>query len=420
MASLKDRLRDTWNVFTGKSFVQSPRDAGAGTWFNSGKRRFTRGNAQSIVSTIYNQIAVDCAAIKIFHSRVDGNGKYLETIDDSLNKALTVSANADQTGRAFIQDVVMSMLDEGKVALVPIETSVDPRSDVYDIYSLRVGKITQWYPQHVRVDVYDERDGQHKEVIFPKNYVAIIENPLYAIMNEPNSTLQRLIRKINLLDAVDEQSSSGKLDLILQLPYVIKTDARRNEAEKRREQIEEQLRGSKYGIAYTDGTERITQLNRSVENQLLTQVQYLTSMLYSQLGMSEAVFNGTADEAAMINYYNRTIEPILSAIADEMKRKFLTETARSQHQSFTILREPFKLVPTEKIADIADKFTRAQILSPNELRAIVGYKPVDDPRADELRNPNLNEQIDAPPAINTEGETPEEYDGQYYDDYEYE
>lgn len=416
MASLKERLRNSWNVFTGRIDFQN-QNLGMGNWIRPDKTRFTRGNRQSIVSSIYNQIAVDAAAIQIVHSRIDQNGKYVETIDDPLNQVLTVEANIDQTGRNFIQDAVMSLLDEGKIAIVPIETSNNPRTDAYDIYSMRVAKILEWFPQAVKVDVYDERDGRHKSLILPKRYVAIVENPLYSIMNEPNSTLQRLIRKINLLDYVDEQSSSGKLDLIIQLPYVIKTEAKKLEAEKRRKQIEDQLAGTKYGIAYTDGTEKITQLNRSVENNLLTQVQYLTSMLYSQLGLTESIFNGTADEATMINYYNRTLEPILAAITDEMKRKFLTETARSQHQSITFFRDPFKLTSTDKIADIADKFTRAQILSPNELRGIVGYKPVDDARADELRNPNLNESTDAPPAISTrEGEGYEDEDEDYGDE----
>ena len=415
MASLKERIRDSWNVFTGKALVNS-NDIGPTTWYGSisGKRRLTRNNSQSIVSTIYNRIAVDCAAITIVHSRIDENGKYAETIDDDLNKILNVEANTDQTGRDFIQDVVTSMMDEGKVAIVPITTSGNPNTDIYNIYTVRVGKILQWYPQHVQVDVYDERIGQHRQIVLPKSYVAIIENPFYSIMNEPNSTLQRLIRKINLLDRLDEQSGSGKLDLILQLPYVIKNEARRQEAEKRRNEIENQLANSKYGIAYTDGTERITQLNRSVENNLLNQIQYLTSMLYSQLGLTEDVFNGKADEAAMLNYYNRTIEPILSAITNEMKRKFLTLSARTQGQSFSLFRDPFKLVPTDKIADIADKFTRSQILSPNELRAIVGYKPVDDPRADELRNPNLNE-----PAGEDQGApvTTDDYDYSELQDY---
>ena len=348
------------------------------------------------------------------------NGRYAETIDDDLNQILNVEANIDQTGRDFIQDVVTSMMDEGKVAIVPVETSGSPTSDVYNIYSVRVGRITQWYPRHVRVDLYDDRTGIHKEIVLPKRYVAIVNNPFYEIMNEPNSTLQRLIRKISLLDYLDEQSGSGKLDLILQLPYVIKTEARRKEAEKRRNEIEQQLSNSKYGIAYTDGTEKITQLNRSVENNLFNQIKELTSTLYNQLGLTETIFNGTADEATMLNYYNRTIEPILSAITNEMKRKFLTLSARTQGQSFSLFRDPFKLVPTDKIADIADKFTRSQILSPNELRAIVGYKPVDDARADELRNPNLNEPAgeDTPPPISTND--PDEdygYEDEDYDEY---
>jgi len=389
MASIRERIRDSWNVFTGRIRI---RDTGTGYWFNdSSRNRLTSVvGRQSIVSSVYNRISVDCAAINIVHSRLDGNSKYIETIDDSLNKALTISANLDQTGRAFIQDVVMSMLDEGVVAIVPIETDKNPNEDSYNIYSLRVGKIKQWYPQSVLVDLYDERVGQHKDILLPKSYVSIVYNPLYEIMNEPNSTLQRLIRKISLLDSIDEQKGSNRLDLIIQLPFVVKTEARKKEAEKRRNEIAEQLSNSNYGIAYTDGTEKITQLNRSVENNLLSQIQYLTSMLYSQLGLTENVFNGTASEVEMLNYYNRTIEPILSAIIDEMKRKFLTETALSQNQSFTIFREPFKLVPTERIADLADKLTRAQVLTANEVRQLIGYTPVDDPSADELKNPNLN------------------------------
>jgi len=421
MASIKERIRDSWNVFTGKALVNY-NEVGAGTWFGSNfsRRRLTRNNGQSIVSTIYNRIAVDCAQITIVHSRIDANGRYAETIDDDLNQILNVEANIDQTGRDFIQDVVTSMMDEGKVAIVPIETSGSPTSDVYNIYTVRVGKITQWYPRHVRVDIYDDRTGIHKELVLPKRYVAIVNNPFYEIMNEPNSTLQRLIRKISLLDYLDEQSGSGKLDLILQLPYVIKTEARRKEAEKRRNEIEQQLSNSKYGIAYTDGTEKITQLNRSVENNLFNQIKELTSTLYNQLGLTETIFNGTADEATMLNYYNRTIEPILSAITNEMKRKFLTLAARTQGQSFSLFRDPFKLVPTDKIADIADKFTRSQILSPNELRAIVGYKPVDDARADELRNPNLNEpagEDTQPPVTTNDPGVDYGYEDEDYDEY---
>ncbi|MBQ0088383.1 MAG: phage portal protein [Prevotellaceae bacterium] len=400
MASIRERLRQSWNVFTGKEVIL-PYNYGGGYSYRPGKKSFTGGNKQSIVSSVYNQIAVDAAAIKLLHAKVDINGMYSETIDDELNQALTVEANIDQTGRALIQDIVMSMMDEGVVAVVPVETDINPADGSYKIYSLRTAKVKEWYPAHVRVELLDDRDGRKKDILLPKRQVAIIENPLYAIMNEPNSTLQRLIRKINLLDYIDEQSSAGKLDLIIQLPYTIKTEARRKEAEKRRQDIERQLSGSKYGIAYTDGTEHITQLNRSVENNLLSQIQYLTTMLYSQLGLSEEIFKGTANESTMINYYNRTIEPILSAITDEMRRKFLTETARTQGQSITFFRNPFALVPTEKLADIADKFIRNAILSANEMRAIVGYKPIDDSRADELRNPNLNESPDMPSSPTT-------------------
>ena len=407
MASIKERIRDSWNVFTGKIRIDESNNYS--TWFYNNRRRSAFATRQNFVTSIYSRISIDCAAIKIVHSRLDQNEKYIETINDGINKAITLSANIDQTGRAFVQDVVMSMLEEGAVAIVPIETESDPNDGSYDIYTLRVGKIKKWYPQNVLVDLLDDRTGQHKDLLLPKAYVAIVSNPLYEIMNEPNSTLQRLLRKISILDSLDEQTGSNKLDLIVQLPYVIKTEARRKEAEKRRKDIEDQLANSAYGVAYTDGTEKITQLNRSVENNLLSQIQYLTSMLYSQLGLSENVFNGTANEAEMLNYYNRTIEPILSAITDEMRRKFLTDTARSQNQSFTIFRDPFRLVPAEKIADIADKFTRAQVFSANEVRALVGYKPVDDPKADELKNPNLNEPAEEMPPT-TEDIPPEEQD----------
>ena len=312
-------------------------------------------------------------------------------MDSSLNNCLTLEANIDQTGRSFIQDAVLSMLDEGHVVLIPVDTDSDPNdSNSYKILTMRTGRVMEWYPRHVRVRAYNDRTGMKEEVLLPKNDVAIIENPFYSVMNEPNSTMQRLIRKLNLLDVIDEQSGSGKLDLIIQLPYVIKTDARRKMAEARRKDIENQLSGSKYGIAYTDGTERITQLNRSVENNLMTQIEYLTSMLFSQLGITQSILDGTADEKTMLNYYNRTIEPILSAIADEMKRKFLTKTARSQLQSILFFRDPFKLVPVSEISEIADKFTRNEIMTSNEIRQVIGMKPSDDPNADVLRNKNLS------------------------------
>ena len=368
------------------------RDTGIGYAYRPDRPMFTRGNERSIVTSVYNRIALDVASVAIRHVRLDENNRYLEDINSGLNNCLSVEANIDQTGRAFIQDVVMSMFDEGCVAIVPVETDIDPEeTDSYKILSMRTGKILEWKPQHIRFRLYNERTGLKEDVLIPKKTAAIVENPLYAVINEPNSTMQRLIRKLNLLDVVDEQSSSGKLDLIIQLPYVIKTEARRLQAENRRQDIERQLSGSKYGIAYTDGTERITQLNRSVENNLMEQIEYLTSMLYSQLGITTSILDGTADEQTMLNYNNRTIEPILSAIVDEMKRKFLTKTARSQLQSITFFRDPFRLVPVNDLAEIADKFTRNEIMTSNEIRQIVGMKPSDDPRADELRNKNLNE-----------------------------
>nr|DAU70702.1 MAG TPA: portal protein [Caudoviricetes sp.] len=352
----------------------------------------SRGNERSIVTSVYNRIALDVSALRIEHVRLDENGRFLSSIDDGLNNCLTLEANIDQTPRSFIQDVVISMFDEGSVAIIPVETTEDPNvSGSYDILSMRVGQILEWYPQHIRTRVYNERTGRKEDIVMPKSAVAIIENPLYAVINEPNSTMQRLIRKLNILDVIDEQSGSGKLDLIIQLPYVIKTEARRIQAENRRKDIESQLSGSKYGIAYTDGTEHITQLNRSVNNNLMSQIEYLTSMLYSQLGITQSILDGTADEKTMLNYNNRTIEPIISAIVDEMKRKFLTKTARTQLQSISFFRDPFKLVPVNNIAEIADKFTRNEIMTSNEIRQVIGMKPSDDPNADELRNKNLSQ-----------------------------
>ena len=392
--SLGSRLKHAWNAFLNKDPTYSyPVGTTVGSAYGSrpDRIRYTRGNERSIVTSVYNRIAMDVASIAINHVRLDENDRYNETIKSSLNECLTVSANKDQTGRAFIQDVVASMLDEGCVAIVPIDTTIDPRvSGSYDIESMRTGKILDWYPDHVKVRIYNDRTGNKEEIVLPKSMVAIVENPLYAVMNEPNSTMQRLIRKLNLLDVVDEQSGSSKLDLIIQLPYVIKTDARRKQAESRRAEIERQLADSKYGIAYADGTERITQLNRSVENNLLKTVEYLTNMLYGQLGISQAVMDGTADERQMLNYNNRTVEPILSAIVDEMKRKFLTKTARTQRQSIMFFRDPFKLVPVEQVAEIADKFTRNEIMTSNEFRQAIGMKPSDDPKADELRNANIS------------------------------
>ena len=386
-----DRLQHGFNAFMNKDPTREYRDHGAGSSYRPDRPRLTRGNERSIVTAIYNRIALDVAAITVKHCKLDDNGRYLEDIDSNLNKCLTLESNIDQTARAFMQDAVMSMLDEGVVALVPIDTTLNPMDTAsFDILSMRTGKITQWYPQHVRVQVYNDRTGNKEEIVLPKNRVAIVENPLYAVVNEPNSTMQRLIRKLNLLDIVDEQTSAGKLDLIIQLPYVIKSEARRTQAESRRKDIEMQLAGSKYGIAYTDGTERITQLNRPVENNLLKQIEYLTSTLYSQLSFHQTILDGTADEKTMLNYNNRIIEPIISAFVDEMKRKFLTKTARTQSQTITFFRDPFKLVPVNDIAEIADKFTRNEIMTSNEIRQIVGMKPSKDPKADELRNSNLN------------------------------
>lgn len=388
--SFGSRLKHAWNAFTG-NVQMNYRDLGMSYSYRADRPRMSRGNERSIVTSVYNRIALDVAALNIQHVRLDENGRFLSVIDDGLNNCLTLEANVDQTARSFVQDVVISMFDEGSVAIVPVDTTTDPNaSGSYDIQSLRVGQILDWYPQHIRARVYNEQTGRKEDVVVPKSAVAIIENPLYAVINEPNSTMQRLIRKLNLLDVIDEQSGSGKLDLIIQLPYVIKTEARRQQAENRRKDIENQLSGSKYGIAYTDGTEHITQLNRSVNNNLMSQIEYLTSMLYSQLGITQSILDGTADEKTMLNYNNRTIEPIISAIVDEMKRKFLTKTARSQHQSISFFRDPFKLVPVNDIAEIADKFTRNEIMTSNEIRQVVGMKPSKDPRADELRNKNLS------------------------------
>lgn len=398
--SFGSRLKHAWNAFTG-NVQMNYRDLGMSYSYRADRPRMSRGNERSIVTSVYNRIALDVAALNVQHVRLDENGRFLSVIDDGLNNCLTLEANVDQTARSFVQDVVISMFDEGSVAIVPVDTTIDPDvSGSYDIQSLRVGQILDWYPQYIRARVYNEQTGRKEDIVVPKSTVAIIENPLYAVINEPNSTMQRLIRKLNLLDVIDEQSGSGKLDLIIQLPYVIKTEARRQQAENRRKDIENQLSGSKYGIAYTDGTEHITQLNRSVNNNLMSQIEYLTSMLYSQLGITQSILDGTADEKTMLNYNNRTIEPIISAIVDEMKRKFLTKTARSQHQSISFFRDPFKLVPVNDIAEIADKFTRNEIMTSNEIRQVVGMKPSDDPRADELRNKNLS----APSGSNQQSE----------------
>ena len=413
--SFGSRLKHAWNAFTG-NVQMNYRDLGMSYSYRADRPRLTRGNERSIVTSVYNRIALDVAALNIQHVRLDKNGRFLSVIEDGLNNCLTLEANIDQTARSFIQDVVISMFDEGSVAVVPVETTTDPNiSGSYDIISMRVGQILDWYPHHIRVRVYNEQTGKKEDIVVPKSVVAIIENPLYAVINEPNSTMQRLIRKLNLLDVIDEQSGSGKLDLIIQLPYVIKTEARRQQAENRRKDIEKQLSGSKYGIAYTDGTEHITQLNRSVNNNLMSQIEYLTSMLYSQLGITQSILDGSADEKTMLNYYNRTIEPIISAIVDEMKRKFLTKTARSQKQSILFFRDPFKLVPVADLSEIADKFTRNEIMTSNEIRQIIGMKPSDDPKADALKNSNISEAKSDPSNGSSDVESNESDAGADYD-----
>ncbi len=397
---LLTRIKHGWNAFiNNRDPTYTHQDLGASYYHRPDRVRFTRGNERTIATAIYNKIALDVANIDIRHVRLDENDRFVEYVNSGLDDCLTVEANADQTGRSFKQDIVMSMFDEGCVAVVPVDTTTDPKvSGSYDISTMRTGKVIEWYPRHVKIRLYNERTGQKEDVILPKSMVAIIENPLFAVVNERNSTMQRLIRKLALLDSIDEQSGSGKLDLIIQLPYIIKTEARRQQAETRRKDIEMQLAGSKYGIAYTDGTERITQLNRPIENNLMKQIEYLTSMLYSQLGITQAILDGTADEKTMLNYMNRTIEPIVSAIVDEMKRKFLTKTARSQKQSIKFFKDPFKLVPVNDLAEIADKFTRNEIMTSNEIRQAIGMKPSKDPKADELRNSNLNQKEETPMA----------------------
>lgn len=387
---LIERVQRGWNAFRNRDPTLNYGDIGVSYSYRPDRIRLTRGNERSIVTSIYNRIALDVSSVTIKHCKLDENERFISVVNSGLNSCLNVEANIDQTGRAFMQDVVMSMFDEGCVAIVPTDTSIDPNvTSSYDILSLRTGKILEWYPDKIKVRVYNENTGKKEDIIVKKSTVAIVENPLYAVINEPNSTMQRLIRKLSLLDITDEQTASGKLDLIIQLPYVIKTEARRQQADQRRKDIEMQLAGSKYGIAYTDGTEKITQLNRSLENNLLKQVESLTNTLYSQLGITQTILDGTADEKTMLNYSNRTIEPIVSAIVDEMKRKFLTKTARTQHQSIMFFRDPFKLVPINDIAEIADKFTRNEILTSNEIRQIIGMRPSDDPKADELVNSNI-------------------------------
>ena len=393
--SVFSRMKKAWNVFTGRDSVRDYSYRGIASSYRPDRWRLSRGNERSIVTSVYNRIAMDAAAIDIKHVRLDKDKRYKEDIDSGLAECLDLEANIDQTGRAFKQDIYLSMLDEGCVAIVPVDTEDNPddKSSV-EIITMRTGKIVEWYPRDVRVDVYNDRTGKRQEITVPKRTVAIIENPLYAVINEPNSVMQRLIRKLNILDAIDEQSGAGKLDLIIQLPYVIKSEARRKQAEARRQDIEDQLSGSKYGIAYTDGTEHITQLNRAVENNLMKQIEYLTSMLYSQLGINQQILDGSANEETMLNYYTRTIEPIVAAVVDEMKRKFLSKTARTQGQSIMAFRDPFKLMPVKELAEVSDKMTRNEIMSSNEIRQKIGLKPSNDPEADELRNKNLNKSTE--------------------------
>ena len=391
--TIGSRFKKAWNAFLNRDPTRyySPTD-GSGYTYRPDRPKFTRGNERTTVTSVYNRIALDVAAIDFKHCRLDDNNRYKEDIDSGINNCLTLEANIDQSSRAFIQDIVLSMLDEGVVAVVPVDTTMDPsKTDSYDILTMRTGKILEWRPTHVKVRLYNDRTGDKEELWLPKKSVAIIENPLYAVINEPNSTMQRLVRKLSLLDVIDEQSGAGKLDVIIQLPYAIKTEARRQQAEQRRKDIEMQLSGSKYGIAYTDGTEKITQLNRSLDNNLMKQIEYLTNMLYSQLGITQTILDGTADEKTMLNYYNRSIAPIVFAIADEMKRKFLTKTARTQKQTIVTFRDPFKLVPVNDIAEIADKFTRNEIMTSNEIRQIIGMKPANDPKADMLVNSNISQ-----------------------------
>ena len=389
--SITSRFKRSWNAFFNRDPTKEFRDVGISYSYRPDRVRMTRGNERSIVTSVYNRIALDVAAISIQHVRLDENGRFKEMLNTPLNNCLTLEANIDQTARAFIQDVVMSMFDEGAIAILPVDTDRDPEKGTFEINTIRTAKIVEWYPRHVKLRAYNDQTGRKQEIVMPKESVAIIENPLYSVMNEPNSTMQRLIRKLNILDAIDEQSGAGKMDIIIQLPYIIKSDMRREQAEKRRKDIENQLMDSKYGIAYIDGTERVTQLNRPIENNLMSQIEYLTSMLYSQLGITQAVMDGSADEKTMLNYYDRSVEPIISAIVDAMKRTFLTKTARTQLQSIMFFRDPFRLVPVADLAEIADKMTRNEIMTSNEIRQVIGLKPSDDPKADELRNSNINQ-----------------------------
>lgn len=393
-----DRLQHAYNAFTNRDPTYRMSIGGSSN-YRPDRPRFTGGNERSMITSVFNRIALDASSLVIQHVRLDENDRFESVVPSGLNNCLTLDANIDQTGRALMQDIFMSMMDEGAVAVVPIDTNLNPKTGSFDVLSMRTGKILEWFPQDIRVRVYNEQTGQKEDILVNKKTTVIAENPLYAVVNEPNSTLKRLVTKLNILDSIDRQSGSGKLDLIIQLPYVIKTEARRQQAANRRADIEDQLHGSKYGIAYTDSTERITQLNRPVENNLMTQIEYLTRMLFSQLGITEGVLDGTADEKTMLNYYNRTIEPLVSSVVDDMKRKFLTKTARTQKQSIMFFRDPFKLVPVSAIAEIGDKFTRNEIVSSNEIRQVIGMKPSKDPKADELRNKNLNQP-------DVEGQTP--------------
>ena len=410
-----DRLKHAWDAFRNRD--PTSYDFGLSYSYRPDRARFTRGNDRSILTSVLNRIAMDAAAIDIQHVRLDKNGRYKETIDSGLNQCLNVEANIDQSGRTFRQDIFASLLDEGCVAIVPVETSVDPKRGSYSIDSMRVGKVIEWFPEHVRVRLYNQKVGKHEEIVLPKKIVALPENPFYAVMNEPNSTAQRLMRKLSLLDVVDEHNCSGKLDLIIQLPYVVKTDLRRSQADRRRKDVEDQLASSKYGVAYIDGTERVTQLNRPIENNLMKQIEYLQNLFYSQLGMTATVMDGTADEKTMLNYNNRAIEPIISAVVDEMKRKFLTKTARSQKQSIVFFRDPFRLVPVNDLAEIADKMTRNEIMTSNEIRQVIGMKPSEDPNADTLRNKNLSVSNEELIPFNN-GEINDEEEGEIQNGYE--
>lgn len=406
--SIGSRLKHAWNAFSNNRDPTLYYGYGVGYSHRPDRPRLTRGNERSVVTSVFNRIALDAASMTIAHCRLDKDDRYLEQIPSGLNNCLTLEANIDQTSRAFIQDAVISMFDEGVVALVPIDTNINPETGSFDVNTIRTGKILEWYPQHVKVRLYNDRTGNKQDLVFPKKNIGIVENPFFTVMNEPNSTAQRLMDKLRLLDVTDEHTASNKLDLIIQLPYVIKTETRRNQAEQRRKQIEDQLASSKYGIAYTDGTEKITQLNRSLDNNLMKQIEYWTNLLFSQLNITQSILDGTADDKTMLNYYSRTIEPIVAAIVDEMKRKFLTKTARTQKQTIMFFRDPFKLVPVNDIAEIADKFTRNEIMTSNEIRQKIGMKPSSDPKADQLVNSNISQPTEDQQKTNPQQEMEEE------------